>query len=101
MSATFATSSQALTLTFDRAIDISAMVGSAIIVDDNLTTHLKWAANGAATLSDPRTVHVVLGLIGPAGGSGVALSAVAGNGIVASNDGGAWAGVTGLALPFG
>jgi hypothetical protein len=45
---------------------------------------------------------VVIGLLetGPSGSSDTLLTAGAGNGIVAIDDGGGWSGVTALVLPY-
>jgi hypothetical protein len=87
-------------LTFGRAVEIGGLDGSQIVVDDADDSGLKFAATGAATLDDPATLRVVLNEIGDATGTGTTLTAGAGNGLVAADDGGAWAGVTDLELPF-
>ena len=89
-----------LTLAFDRAIDIGALDGSQIIVDDGAITGTQWQAVGAATLIDPATVEIGLVEVGPWAGPDMRLSATAGTGIVAADDGGTWAGVSDLELPF-
>jgi hypothetical protein len=81
-----------LLLTFDRAIDISGMDGSQISVDDQVEGN-RFLAEGSPTMSDPQSVLIELTYVGPASGSLVLLNAAAGNGIVAVDDGGAWAGV--------
>ena len=53
-----------------------------------------------AELVNPTTVRVALNAIGGAMTPGVHLTAGAANGIVAADDGGAWAGVVELALPW-
>jgi hypothetical protein len=89
-----------LRMTFDRAIDIAAMDGSAVVVDDTVNLGQRFVATGAATLESPTTVHVVLVEDGDATGTGTTLTAAADNGIVAVDDGGTWAGVTDLVLPY-
>src|SRR4051812_46698183 len=88
-------------LTFDRAIDIDALVGSQITVDDSAPLNIRFVATGAASLAGPAAVLIELEE-GESwfGGSGIHLNASAATGIVAADDGGAWAGVTNLALPF-
>lgn len=87
-------------LTFDRAIDISAIVVAQISVNDADDLGLKYIGTGSATLDGPASVVVLLADNGDSTGSGTTLSAGAGNGIVAVDDGAAWAGVTGVELPF-
>jgi hypothetical protein len=48
----------------------------------------------------PTTLRVFLAGIAEWIGEGVTISVSAANGIVAADDGGAWAGATDLALPF-
>ncbi len=90
-----------LRLTFDRAIDIDALDGQQIVVDDNANLNLKFDATGAATLETPTRVAIVLVEIEGATGEGITLDASTDSGIVAVDDGGAWAGVDDVALPFG
>src|SRR5205823_1078230 len=49
-----------LRLTFDRAINIGALHGNQITVNDGTNLGLRFAATGAATLDDPATLAVVL-----------------------------------------
>jgi hypothetical protein len=88
-------------LTFDRAIDIAGLVGSQITVDDSAPLNIRFVATGAASLTGPATVLIELEE-GESwfGGSGIQLNASAATGIVADDDGGTWAGVTDLELPF-
>jgi hypothetical protein len=97
--ATYSVLAQTVTLSFDRAIDIDAIEGGAITVDDQ-PNGLKWNGTGGATLLSPTTVRLLLLEIDSTSGSQVLLNATGGNGIVASGDGASWAGVTDLALPF-
>jgi hypothetical protein len=89
-----------LTLAFDRAIDISAMDGDAMVVNAPIVTENEYVATGPAVLEDPATVRISVVEIGPASGDAVVLTAGADNGIVAVEDGAAWAGVAELELPF-
>ncbi len=88
-------------LTFDRPIDIAGIVASAIVVSDGPYEAARFAGTGAAELSAPATVELPLELTGPASGPIVTLTASALNGIVAVDDGGTWAGVADVELPFG
>ena len=87
-----------LLLTFDRAVDVTAFNGTVVFVDDPVDNDERLDGTGGATLTAPETVEVAL--VGIAGGSGtqVLLDAAANNGIVAADDGGAWAGVTDYVL---
>ena len=87
-------------LSFDRPIDVAALVGSQIIVDDGVILGIQYEAQGTATMIDPATVEI--GLLDVTGSSvpGVRLTAGAANGIVAVDDGGTWAGVSDVPLPF-
>ncbi len=88
-------------LTFDRPIDIAGIVASAIVVSDGPYEAARFAGTAAAELSAPATIELPLELTGPASGPIVTLTASALNGIVAVDDGGTWAGVTDVELPFG
>jgi hypothetical protein len=81
-------------LTFDRLIDIGSLDGAQITVDDGPLSGTRWAGTGAAVLIDPLTVRVELNAVEPSSSPEVLLSATAANGIVAVDDGAAWAGVT-------
>ena len=89
-----------VTLVFDRAIDLSGLNGAAIVVNDAVETFTRWDATGVVSLLNPVTVEFTLFPIffGPSGP--LRMDASAANGIVAAGDGGAWAGVTNLLLPF-
>jgi hypothetical protein len=87
-------------LTFDRAIDVSAMDVGAIRVDDGESKGLWYVGSDVPVLIEPTRVRVLLASAGPTEASGVRLTVNAENGIVASDDGAAWIGVTDLSLPF-
>ena len=91
---------QTIRLTFDRAIDIAGLDGAQIVLDDGAITGTRFEAVGAASLDGPAAVVVGLLELGPSEDPGTLLSAGAGTGIVAVDDGGAWAGVTDVALPY-
>jgi hypothetical protein len=90
-----------LRLTFDRAIDISELDGTQIIVEDNASLQLKFNATGGAVLETPTRVALPMHEIDSSEGAGDILDATANSGIVASDDGGTWAGVEDVELPFG
>lgn len=89
-----------ITLSFSRAINIVALDGSQILVDDGEGTGLVWMADGEVEVIDPETLSIGLSEYTSSIASGVYLDASATNGIVAADGSGAWPGVTGLALPF-
>lgn len=86
-------------LTFDRAIDVSALVLSAFTVMDG-PDFIHFVGTGTPFLVGPTEVLVFLHNVGSASGSDVLLTAAAGNGIVAVDDGGTWEGASVLPLPF-
>jgi hypothetical protein len=89
----------ALELTFDRAIDVSGIVLGVILVDDGI---LQSQYVASAVIDQPSPASVMLELAGVQDyeGPDVRLNVAGGNGIVAVDDGGAWGGVTDLAIPF-
>jgi hypothetical protein len=89
-----------LILTFDRPIDVSGLAAGLLRVDNGVLT-FSYVGYATPTMVDPRTVEVLLNGIGDYYDPGVLLTAAAGNGIVAADDGGTWAGATDLSLPFG
>jgi hypothetical protein len=91
----------AVELTFDRAIDIASINPSAIQVNDDEITGNLFAGTSGATLANASTVHLPLTVIGVSEGGRVLLSATDASGIEAMDDGGTWAGVSDLELPFG
>ena len=88
-----------ITLTFDREINVAGLVGSAILVNDP-SNGSQFAATGSVTVIDPTTVEIGLVFVQDWSAGDISLNATAGTGIVAVDDGGTWAGVTDLALPF-
>jgi hypothetical protein len=91
-----------VTLAFDRAIDAAGFQGAEIALADGVFSGGTFeGAAGAPTLVNPTTISIALEEIGPAPLPSVTLSATALTGIVAVDDGGTWAGVSDLALPFG
>ena len=87
-------------LTFDRAIDIAAIDPSQITVDDGQVSGLLFVGFSPATPVSPATVEIPLQKIASASGPNTLLSAGAGNGIVAADDGETWPGVSDVVLPF-
>ena len=92
---------ETLTLTFDRAISVAGLDGTQVVVDDaDLVGNRYDASGGSVTVLSPASVRLAMTVIGLYTQSGVHLTASASSGIVAVDDGGTWAGVTDLALPF-
>ena len=89
-----------LRLTFDRAISLAGFQGSAVVVDDAADSGSLYQGTGGAFLVNGTTVEIFLVDPTPASGAGTTVTATAANGIVAVNDGGTWAGVTGVTLPY-
>jgi hypothetical protein len=90
-----------VTLTFDRAIDISGFDGAAIFVNDVSETGLLYDGSGGAVLAGAEVVDVFLAEAGTPSGGGIRLTATAANGIVAAGSPGppgAWPGVTDFEL---
>lgn len=89
-----------ITLTFDRAIDIAELDGSQIQVVDGSGTGFIYVATGDAEMFDPMTIAIGLNVIEDSFDPGPRLNASATNGIVASGDGGAWAGIENAPIPL-
>jgi hypothetical protein len=87
-------------LTFDRAVNAAALVAAAVTVDDGQISGNIYAGAGAATMITPQTVQIGLAYVGPSAIGETLLTAGAGTGIVAVDDGGTWEGCSGLALPW-
>jgi hypothetical protein len=91
-----------LLLTFDRAVDIAAFDGSAIYVGDGTINLSNYAGVAPAALDAPEVVRISLTATGPFSYTDVLLDASSANGIIAVDDGGAWAGTGGgtIVLPW-
>ena len=87
-------------LTFNRPIDITALDGTQIEVDDDAMSGNRYNGSLGGTLINPTTVEIDLDRTGSATESGVHLIASATSGIVAADDASEWSGVADLALPF-
>ncbi len=90
---------EAIQLTFDRAIALDDLDGSALRVDDNESATTYVGIN-SAVLIDPATVQITLTYLEYYSGGARILTAGANSGIVAVDDGGTWAGGEALPLPF-
>ena len=80
-------------------IEISAIDGMKVVVDDAVYTSSIWRG-GFASLVDAVTVQLNMDMFDDATGTGVTLTALAGNGIVPAGGGDEWAGCTDVVLPF-
>lgn len=100
VSGSYNSGDESLTLTFDRAINIDALVGTQITVADGTSYMRTLNATDGASLQGANSVYISLSDVGPATGPDVILNADSGNGIVA-DDGGRWPGALELVLPFG
>ena len=101
MAATYDTDDFSVLLNFDRAVDASGLAPAAITLQDGEFAVGSFVGSGPATVVNPTTIRVFLEEIGGPSVSDVELTATAASGIVAVEDGGTWAGVAGLVLPFG
>ena len=100
VAATYDADGPKATLTFDRAVNVSAFEGSAINVNDPVSAAATFEGSGGAVLVSPAVIDVMLTPIDLPSGTVVTMSATALTGIVAADDGGTWAGVADLELPF-
>jgi hypothetical protein len=99
VAAVFDGGSLALTLTFDRAVDIAGIDAAQLAVQDEADTGLAYGG-ASAVMGGDATVVVVTLIVTGAGEGPTVMNASAATGIVAVDDGGVWGGVTNLALPF-
>ena len=74
---------------------------AAFTLDDGQFLDGRYRPDGPVTMIDPVTARVGLVYLDGITTPGVHLTVGAENGVVAVDDGGVWAGVTNLALPFG
>ena len=100
ISASYDENEAVLTLAFDRAVDASPLVAAQVTVYDGSINMDAYAGIGAASILSPTTIQITLTITGPASEAPVTLTASALTGIVAVDDGGTWAGVSELGLPF-
>jgi hypothetical protein len=87
-------------LTFDRAVDASALVVSAVTVKDGSIAPGLYGGDGPPGIESPTVISIVLARLGDTPAGPVTLSATALTGLVAVDDGGTWAGVSDVGLPF-
>src|SRR5688572_6497780 len=89
----------AVTVTFDRGIDIAGIAAGAFVINDGENG---FTYQGVSWLDHPTPQTVVVECHGTSEYEGptVLLDVSGANGIVAVDDGGTWAGVNDLELPF-
>ena len=101
VSASYDSGELELTLTFDRAIDIAGIDPSVIrVYDGGAALAVYQGAADGATLDGPATLRLVMEEFGESAAGPVLLVASAESGIVATDDGGTWAGAESLPLPY-
>src|SRR5215207_7359652 len=86
-------------VTFDRAVDALGLDPASITVNDASN---EWQLSGAGpvVVLSPTSARLMLVVTAASIGPDTTLTATAANGIVAADDGAAWAGVAELVLPF-
>jgi hypothetical protein len=100
VSASYDTDDGSVVLSFDRAVDAAGLDAAAITLDDGEFAAGLFVGSGPATVINPTTIKIFLEEVGGPTVPDVELSATAASRIVASDDGGTWAGVSGLVLPY-
>jgi hypothetical protein len=88
----------AVDFSFDRALNVTGIVPSAFILDDQ-TSGNRWRGTGASMIFF-ENFRMNMEIIGPAQGTGLRLSVSAGNGVLSQVDGTPWPGVANLELPY-
>ena len=99
VAATYDRGEPSVTLTFDRAVDLAGFDPSSLNVFDGPEA-FELGGTGAITILAPDSAKIILIHNFDFTGPGVTMTATGGAGIVAQDGGAAWAGVTGLELPF-
>jgi hypothetical protein len=89
-----------LSLVFDREIDASGFVASQVVVHDGSINMGVYGGVGPAIIEAPSRFSVALTRLADAPLAPTTLSATALTGLVAVDDGGTWAGVSDVGLPF-
>jgi hypothetical protein len=89
-----------LRLTFDRAVDASGLAPAQVTMDDAAGTGWVFVATGVASTPDPQTLVLALAQTDVPAHDDASFTATPANGIVAADDGAAWAGVVECVLPY-
>jgi hypothetical protein len=100
VSASYDENEPVLFLTFDRAVDASAFVAGQVIVNDGSFDSGVYGGVGPAGILSPTQISVVLELLSGTPPGPVTMTATALTGLAAVDDGGTWAGVSDVGLPF-
>ena len=99
VSASYDDSGPSVRIEFDRAIDMSFFDPTQLTVIDGVHNDSQYVGTDGFDL-DVQVVTIYLERTGDAGGDTITLNATAETGIFAADDGVAWAGVSGMVLPF-
>ena len=97
--ASFSDVTTILRLTFNKPVDVSGIFPGNLVVDDG-ASGTQWEGQGPVTLVNPSTVEVGMFEVQAQAYPDTRLNAQAPTGIVAVEDGEAWAGISALLLPF-
>ena len=89
-----------VTLTFDRPVDASGADSGTVYIEDGAPVETRYRGDGAAVAVSANVVRVNLLAEGSFAGEGTTMTVLPANGIRAEDDGGTWAGVVDLALPY-
>ena len=89
-----------LALTFDRPVDAADFDAAQVSVNDGSFNMALYGGVGPAGVLAPTQISVALARLADAPLAPVTMSASALTGITAVDDGGTWAGVNGVGLPF-
>jgi hypothetical protein len=99
VAASYAPGDLTLSLSFDRAVDVSAIVPGQFIVFDG-DQDVEWGGTAETWQDSPENLTMVMIENGEYTGEGTTLTVTSTSGIVAAEGGAAFAGVTELELPF-
>lgn len=99
VAATYDSVSHIVQLTFDRAVSLTGADPAQFLVDESDTGN-RYRGSGAPTLLAPAVVRVTLAPSGPVIVPQTVLIAGPDTHLAAVNDGGTWAGASGVVLPF-
>jgi hypothetical protein len=99
VAAAFDVGTMLVSLTFDRAIDVTGLVMNEVVVfDGNLG--IEWGGTAEFSQPTPQSLEMTMIEQGEYTGEGYKLSAIDGAGIKSSEGGVSWAGVSDVVLPL-
>jgi hypothetical protein len=99
LAASYAPGDLILSLTFDRAVDVSAIVPGQLIVVDG-EQDIEWGGTAEAWQDSPESLSMIMIENGEYTGEGTKLTVTSSSGIVAAEGGAAFAGVSDVELPY-